>query len=272
MTVPHVSRVLTLEAAAALVEDGMTIALGGLTVYRRPVSFVRALLRRQPRPRNLTLVCFTAGIESDLLVGAGCVSTVRSVYFGLEAFGFAPMFTERAGRGEITIVEETEASFALGLRAQAAGLGFMPSRAWIGTDLPGLRPDVKTVQDPYSGETLMAFPAIPIDIAVLHGLSADSYGNVMLNNNLGVDLELCSAAERVITTVETTVELLSRDTDGFLIPAPGSDHVVLAPRGAYPTSCYPSYPIGGGELMRYVDACNAGEFARYVEAFIASGG
>src|SRR5262245_36975735 len=85
---------ISLEEAAALVSDGQTIALGGMTVYRRPVGFVKALLRRDPRPRDLTLLCFTAGYESDLLIGAGCVSTVRSVYFGLESFGLAPMFTE----------------------------------------------------------------------------------------------------------------------------------------------------------------------------------
>jgi glutaconate CoA-transferase subunit A len=263
---------LSLDAAAAQVEDGMTIAFGGLSLYRRPVSFVRALLRRNPRPRNLTLACFTAGFESDLLVGAGCVSTVRTVYFGLEAFGFAPMFTEFAGRGDLTVIEETEASFALGLRARAAGISFLPARAWLGTDLPDLRPDVKTVDDPYTGEKLMAFPAIPIDIAVLHGLAGDRYGNILLNNNLGVDLELCSAADRVITTVETTVERIERERDGFVIPAPGSDYIALAPNGAYPTSCYPKYPIRGGELMRYVDACAAGEFARYLEEFLQAEG
>src|SRR5215207_11668647 len=99
---------LSLSEAASLVQDGMTIALGGMTIYRRPTAFVRELLRCDPRPRDLTLLCFTAGFESDLLVGAGCVKTVRSVYFGLESFGFAPMFTEKANRGELEILEETE--------------------------------------------------------------------------------------------------------------------------------------------------------------------
>ena len=90
---------ISLSDAAELVQDAQTIALGGMTVYRRPLAFVRALLRRDHRPKDLTLLCFTAGIESDLLVGAGCVGTVRSVYFGLESFGLAPMFTEAAQKG-----------------------------------------------------------------------------------------------------------------------------------------------------------------------------
>src|SRR5690606_40621859 len=228
---------ISLFQAAALIQDSQTIALGGMTVYRRPVAFVRELLRRETRPQDLTLLCFTAGFESDLLVGASCVGTVRSVYFGLESFGLAPMFTEAAQKGSIHIMEETEASIVMGLRAQMAGVGFMPSQAWIGTDLPKLRPDVKTIIDPYSGEELMAFPAIKCDVAVLHGLEGDADGNVKLNNNLGVDMELVYIADTVIVTVERIVEKCERSTDGLLIPSPGITYIAHAPRGAYPTSC-----------------------------------
>jgi glutaconate CoA-transferase, subunit A len=259
---------LSLHDAAGLVQDGSTIALGGMTMYRRPVTFVRELLRRSPRPRDLTLLCFTAGYESDLLVGAGCVERVRTCYFGLESFGLAPMFTEAANRGSIEVLEETEASLSMGIRARAGGVGFMPSRAWIGTDLPKLRPDVKTVTDPYSGEELMAFPAIHCDVAVIHALAGDQVGNVMLNNNLGVDMELFYIATTVIVTVEKMVERLERSVNGLLVPAPGATHIVHAPRGAYPTSCYPEYPIGGGEIMRYVDACNAGKFDEYLDGVL----
>lgn len=255
---------MNLPAAAALIEDGMTIALGGMTLYRRPTAFVYALLQREPRPRQLSLLNFTAGYESDLLVGAGCVSTVRSVYFGLESFGLAPMFTQAVEQGEVHVIEETEASIVLGLRARMSGVGFVPSHAWVGTDLPQLRPDVRTIADPYTGETLMAFPAIPVDVVVLHGLAADREGNVRLNNNLGIDLELAYAADRVIVTVETMVERLEKSTDGVILPAPGADVIVVVPRGAWPASCYPLYPVDGLALLRYIEACYAGMFEAYL--------
>ncbi len=262
------TNILSLPEAAALVQDAQTIALGGMTVYRRPMAFVRELLRRQPRPSDLTLLCFTASLESDLLVGAGCVRTVRSVYFGLESFGLAPMFTAAAQNGSLHVMEETEASLAMGIRAGMSGVGFMPSRAWIGTDLPKLRPDVKTVTDPYSGEELMAFPAIHCDVAILHGLEGDSHGNVKINNNVGVDIELVYLAKTVIVTVERLVDRVERSLDSTLIPAPGATYIVHAPNGAWPTSCYPDYPVGGGEFLRYTDACNAGRFDDYLTAFI----
>lgn len=262
---------ISLTEAVALVKDGDTLALGGMTLYRRPVGFVLELLRRQPRPNNLELLCFTAGYESDLLVGAGCVRRVRSVYFGLEAFGFAPMFTDAANQGNIALMEETEASIVMGMRARMAGVGFMPSLAWVGTDLPALRPDVKTVIDPYTGEELTAFPAISCNVVVLHGLEADPHGNVRLNNNLGIDMELIYIADTVIVTVERLVQQVQRSTDGLLIPAPGANYIVHAPAGAWPTSCYPDYPVAGGEIIRYIDACNAGQFDDYLSKLLHKG-
>ena len=261
---------IDLQTIADQIPDGATLALGGMTLYRRPVAFVRGLLARETPPRDLTLLNFTAGYESDLLVGAGCVAKVRSVYFGLETFGLAPMFTAMAGRGEINVVDETEASIVMGLRAAMGGVGYMPSRAWIGTDLPKLRPDVKQITDPYTDEPLMAFPAIPVDYAVLHGLAADRAGNVILNNNLGIDLELVYVADTVIVTVEEIVDHVGKSAAHTLLPAPGADVIIHAPRGAWPTSCHPLYPFGGGELLRYIDACTAGEFDAYVQTLIGT--
>ena len=34
--------------------------------------------------------------------------------------------------------------------------------------------------------------------------------------------------------------------------------------GAWPTSCYPAYPLDGEEILRYIEACHAGEFENYM--------
>jgi glutaconate CoA-transferase subunit A len=256
---------ISIEEAATLVHDGETLALGGMTLYRRPVAFVRALLQRDPAPRNLTLLAFTAGFESDLLVGAGLVRRVRTCYFGLEAFGLAPMFTQAATDGDLEIVEETEVSLACGLRASLAGLGFMPGQGWLGTDLLKVRPDVRVIQDPYTGRDVVAFPAIGCDVAVIHAVVADQEGNANLEANHAVDLELAVVAERTIVTAEEVVERLDGPVDLGSITVSA---VVEAPRGAWPTSCYPRYPVGGTEILRYSQTCPDG-FAGYLDAFLA---
>lgn len=255
---------ISMEEAVTLVANGCTLALGGVTLYRRPVAFVRALLeryRRVQQPACLTLLSFTAGVESDWLVGAGMVSRVRTCYFGLESFGLAPMFTYRANRGEIEVVEETEASLAWGLRARLAGVGFMPARAWLGTDLPRLRADVRTVCDPYNGEELIAFPAIHPNVAVIHALRADADGNALIGSNKGVDEELSLAADVVIVTAEQIVPRLRRAD----LVAPFVHHVVLAPQGALPTSCHPLYPLDGEAVLAYAEQVSDPEsFERFM--------
>jgi glutaconate CoA-transferase subunit A len=257
---------ISLEQAVEMVASGSMIGLGGMTIYRRPVAFVTALVKRflqTGAPSDLTLMSFTAGPESDLLVGAGMISKVRTCYFGFEIFGLAPMFTYRANRGEIEIIEETEASIALGLRARMGGIGFMPGRAWTGTDLPKLRPDVKTVIDPYTGETLMAFPAVAPDLSVIHAIKADPDGNAQIGENLAVDQELALASGKLIVTAEEIVpELTKADIIAPLVTA-----VVHTPGGAKPTSCHPLYPVDGEALLAYVENVSDDDsFLKFVNA------
>ena len=256
-------KVMSLHEAAALVQPGDTLALGGMTLYRQPVAFVRELIRQGTG--DLTLLALTAGYESDLLVEAGLVRRVRTCYFGLEVFGLAPMFTRLATAGKVEVIEETEASIAFGLRAALAGVGFMPGQGWRETDLLQVRPGVKLVDDPYSERSYVAFPAIHPDVAVIHARAADRSGNALLGGNLAVDWELSLAAEKTIVTAEHLVEQLEGQADilGLYVNA-----VVEARQGAHPTSCYPDYPLASEEILDYVEACAAGRFGEYLKEFI----
>jgi len=251
----------TLDEAVLLVQDGDTLALGGMTIYRRPVAFARALINRDVPPQDLTLLAFTGGFASDLLVGAGLIRRSRTCYFGLETFGLAPMFTRAVRAGQLEVIEESEASIACGLRATMAGVGFMPSRAWQGTDMLRVRPDVTTICDPYSDEPLTAFPAINCDVAVIHVLRADRFGNAVLGGNPTIDLELSMVTKRLILTAEMVEDELSGPVD---LPGLAVTAVVHVPRGAWPTSCYPAYPIDGEAILDYISACNAGKFPDYL--------
>jgi glutaconate CoA-transferase subunit A len=260
------NKLTSLSDTVRLVRDGDTLALGGAILYRRPMAFVREMLRQESLPRGLTLLCFTAGIESDILVGAGLVSRVRSCYFGLEAFGLAPMFTQAAATGQVQVIEETEASLAFGIRATLAGVSFMPAQGWIGTDLPRVRPDVKLVDDPYGSGQFVAFPAIACDVAVLHALRSDPAGNAQLGRNVGIDTELCLMSDRVIVTAEEIVDSVGWPID---VTSLRVDAVVHVPRGAWPTSCYPNYALDGAEIMRYAESC-PDRFEKYLASFLES--
>jgi glutaconate CoA-transferase subunit A len=107
----------------------------------------------------------------------------------------------------------------------------------------------------------MAFPAIHPDVAVIHALTADMDGNALIGDNKGVDAELSLVAETVIITTEELVpELVKAD-----LVAPCVDAVVLAPRGAAPTSCHPLYPLDAGAILDYTERVSDQEsFDRYM--------
>ena len=91
-----IDKVTSLTEAVKLVHTGDVLSLGGMNLYRRPVAFLRELLKTDVR--DLTLLNFTSSYESDLLIGAGRIKTLRTCYCGLESFGLAPMFTAMATR------------------------------------------------------------------------------------------------------------------------------------------------------------------------------
>ena len=100
------NKVRTIEEAAALVPDGATVAIGGLSMNSTPMAFVRELCRRQVR--DLTLVPIVNGMAVDWLIAAGCVSKVISGLVSFEGMGLAPMFRHAVQSKQIEIEEYSE--------------------------------------------------------------------------------------------------------------------------------------------------------------------
>ncbi|MBI3270845.1 MAG: CoA transferase subunit A [Planctomycetes bacterium] len=256
--------------AVAEVPRGSMLALGGMTLYRRPLALVRALLRRKTSEH--TLLALTCGLESDLLLGAGAVSRVRTCYFGLEGFGLAPVFTaltSGAVAGSIELIEETEATIAAGLRATLSCVPFLPVRGILGSDVPRVRPDLRTVQCPYTGESFLAVPPLHPQVAFVHAQKADAEGNAVLLGNHGIDREIAALAELTILSAEEIVPTSELPEGRVDVLARDVDFVVHAPRGAAPTSCYPNYRMDGLAILDYTTAVRAGNFLEYLEKFLA---
>lgn len=261
-------KVVDPKTAAKLVRPGDTVGIGGMILYRRPVGLVLELIRQGLR--DLTLLGWTLGLEADLLVGAGAVRRVRTSYFGLESFGLAPMFKARAEAGEVEVLEETESTLAYGLRAALQGVGFMPARALAGTDVLRVRPDIRLITCPYTGEAYPAMPALRPDVALIHALQADAAGNAVLGANLSVDVELALLARVTIVSAEAVVPAGGLPAGMAEIPGHAVAAVVPLPAGAWPTSCYPRYPVDGEALLNYLAACGADQFDAHLERLLAT--
>src|SRR5436309_14484346 len=96
------------EHAAALIKSGDVIIVGGFGTVNHPMPIIRALVRR--KVKDLTVVgAATAGLEIDLLIGAGCVRKVIAPYIGAELH--APIghcFRRVAEAGDVQVYETTE--------------------------------------------------------------------------------------------------------------------------------------------------------------------
>ena len=152
----------TLDEAVAEIESGMTIGIAGWGSRRKPMAFVRALLRTDVT--DLTVVTY-GGPDLGLLCAAG---KVRKVYYGFVSLDsppfYDPWFSKARTTGAIVAREMDEGMLRCGLQAAAQRLPFLPTRAGLGSSVPDFWDgELTTVRSPYPTgqgyETLIAMPA-----------------------------------------------------------------------------------------------------------------
>lgn len=260
-----------LEALAALVRNGDTVALGGGLTCRLPMAAVRALVRQGTR--DLTLVGSAHGIDVDLLCGAGAVARSAESYVGFEVdFGMAPNYRRGCESGAIAVSDGCCYTLVQQLRATIAGLPFMPLRSISGTDIGRLNPAFKTMICPFTGAELVLVPALAPDVAILHAQYGDRHGNLRIEGPPVADLLFARASRTVLATVERIVEntelvaLGGANVPYFYVAA-----VAEVELGAHPTACYPNYAYDREHMSVYYDAAKAGDDAfrdRYLTPYV----
>jgi glutaconate CoA-transferase subunit A len=261
---------VSLADAAAIVQNGMTVAIGGGLSWREPMAFLRELIRQGRR--NLHIIGTAHGVDVDMLCGAGAVGIIEESYVGFEQdFGMAPNF-RRACEERVTKVHDTCCHTLLQqLRAAEYGVPFLPVRSVQGTDFLQLHPEYKTMTCPFTGLPLVLVPALAPDVAIVHAHYGDVHGNLKILPPLVADMLFIRASKHVIATVE---RLISTDELRVLepnVPYFWVEAVVEVPYGAHPTSCYPFYAYDRTHLAEYYRIAQAGPetfvreyLARYV--------
>jgi glutaconate CoA-transferase subunit A len=212
-------------------------------------------------------------MDVDLLVGAGVAAVVEESYVGFEQdLGLAPAYRRAAETGAIAVRETCCYTLLQQLRAAEYGLPFMPVRGVAGTGILELHPEYGEVTCPFTGERLVAVPALAPDVALIHGVCADRRGNVHLARPLVLDERFANASTRVIVTVETLTDTDDVTAAGVVLPAFLVDAVVEAPLGAHPTSCYPHYTYDRAHLREWVGAARSDDgVAAYLDRYVAGG-
>lgn len=238
------SKEMTAEQVIEQIEDGMTVGIGGWGSRRKPMALVRAILRSNLK--DLTLISY-AGPDAGLLLDAGKVREIVYPFATLDSIPLEPLFSRARQDKTAKFREWDEGMFQTGLRAAASRVPFLPMRAGLGSAVMENDPTLKTVTSPYDdGETLLAVPALELDVALVHMNRADKYGNAQyLGPDPYVDDLFCMAAKKAFVSTEQIM-----DTAGMLLDAPIQSMllnrtmvagVVETPNGAHFTTCTPTY-------------------------------
>src|SRR6185295_17278018 len=98
------------------------------------MELTRALVRR--RIKNIHLVCVpVSGMQAELLIGAGCVSTLETSAITLGEYGTAHRFVAGLKQAAFKMLDATCPAVHAGIQAAEKGLPFMPLRGILGSDL-----------------------------------------------------------------------------------------------------------------------------------------
>jgi acyl CoA:acetate/3-ketoacid CoA transferase alpha subunit len=273
-------KLTTLEDAVAGLRSGMTIGIGGWGSRRKPMAFVRAILRSDVT--DLTVVTY-GGPDLGLLCSAG---KVRRVYYGFVSLDsppfYDPWFAKARTAGSIEAREMDEGMLRCGLQAAAQRLPFLPIRAGLGSSVPDFwEGELRTITSPYpasSGgfETLIAMPALHLDAAIVHLNLADPQGNAAYTGiDPYFDDVFLMASDRRYLSVErvvSTEELVKAvPPQAMLVNRMMVDVVVETPGGAHFTTAEPDYRRDEKFQRHYADAAGSEDSWRKFIATYLSG-
>jgi glutaconate CoA-transferase subunit A len=228
------------DAIARHVRDGQSVALEGFT-HLIPFAAGHEIIRQ--RRRGLHLIRMTPDLIHDQMIGAGCAAHLTFSWGGNPGVGSLYRLRDAIEKGwpqPLAITERTHAQMAVAYQAGASGLPCGLMRHFGATDLDRVRAaESATLRCPFSGEPLLAIPAITPDVTILHAQRVDAEGNVLLQGIVGAAREAALAARTLLVTVEEQVTKFEASANALVLP-----HWLISAVSVVPGGAHPSYTAG----------------------------
>ncbi len=191
------------EALAGVVEDGMTIAVGGFGLSGNPSNLIRAL--RDTGAKNLTIVSNNMGVDGKglgLLLENKQVKKVVASYVGENK-----LFAEQYLSGELEVEFAPQGTLAERLRAGGAGIPGFYTPTGVGTPIAEGKPEAE-----FDGRRVILERGIVADLALVRARWADPFGNLRYRLTARNFNPLVATAGRL--TIAEAEEIV----DGFIEP------------------------------------------------------
>ena len=216
-----VDKVFDTPAAAleGLVEDGMTVAVGGFGLCGIPEQLITAL--RDTQARDLVAVSNNAGVDDwglGLLLQTRQIRKMVSSYVGENA-----EFERQFMAGELEVEFNPQGTLAERMRAGGAGIPAFYTRTGVGT----LVAEGKEIRE-FDGEPYVMERGIRADLALVKAWKADRSGNLIYRKTArNFNPMVAECGGRTVVEVEELVDTGALDPDGIHTPGVYVDRIVV---------------------------------------------
>jgi acyl CoA:acetate/3-ketoacid CoA transferase alpha subunit len=259
------------------IPDGSHIALGGFAIARNVIAIVHELIRQ--KKRDLMVSQGVAGLDTDLLVGAGSVSRLIIGGGSLDRFGPVHCINRARETGSLAFEDWTSLSICFRYLAGALGLSFIPIKSLLASEIlerlehSTAHREVSRMKCPFTDEDYLAMTALTPVVSFVHVQSADAEGNCRIDGPRWENEEQAKAARRLIVIAEEIVptEAIQKEPGRTIIPAHRVEAVIHQPFGAHPTAVFGRYDYDAAHLKLYVDHSKRAErIGDYIQNYILS--
>lgn len=206
-------------ALEGLVEDGMTVAVGGFGLCGIPEQLITAL--RDTKARELVAVSNNAGVDDwglGLLLQTRQIRKMVSSYVGENA-----EFERQFMAGELEVEFNPQGTLAERMRAGGAGIPAFYTRTGVGT----LVAEGKEIRE-FDGEPYVMERGIQADLALVKAWKADRSGNLIYRKTArNFNPMVAECGRRTVVEVEEIVDTGTLDPDGIHTPGVYVDRLVV---------------------------------------------
>lgn len=197
-------------ALQGLVEDGMTLAVGGFGLCGIPEALIAAL--RDTGKCDLTVISNNAGVDG---FGLGQLLTTRQIRKMISSYvGENKEFERQYLAGELELEFTPQGTLAEKLRAGGAGIPAFYTKTGYGT----LVAEGKETRE-FDGEWYVMERSLRADVALVKAWKADKTGNLLFNKTARNFNPLAAMAAKVcVVEVEEIVEIGEIEPDHVHLP------------------------------------------------------
>lgn len=212
------NKVTSLDQAMNLIQDGMTIMVGGFMSVGTPELFMDALVEKGVT--NLTLICNDAGYPDK---GVGKLIARRQVRKLIAShIGLNPEAGRQMNAGEMEVTLVPQGTLAEQIRCGGAGIGGFLTPTGVGTVVEEGKQKIEI-----DGRTYLLELPLKADVALVFAHQADTMGNLVYRRSIrNFNPPMAMAADTTIALVREVVEAGQIDPDLVMTPGVVVNHVV----------------------------------------------